>query len=54
MRLLLDIHTLIWALSETEKLPPKLPMTKITNYLPMTITIFVGVVSLWELQIKDQ
>ncbi|WP_375333814.1 type II toxin-antitoxin system VapC family toxin [Candidatus Tisiphia endosymbiont of Xenochironomus xenolabis] len=48
MRLLLDTHTLIWALSEPEKLPPKITklLTDINNI------IFASVVSLWELQIK--
>jgi PIN domain nuclease of toxin-antitoxin system len=48
VKLLLDTHTLIWALSEPEKLPPKITklLTDVNNI------IFASVVSLWELQIK--
>lgn len=48
MRLLLDTHVLLWAISEPKKLTPKIIelITDINNF------IFVSCGSLWELQIK--
>jgi PIN domain nuclease of toxin-antitoxin system len=48
MRLLLDTHTLIWALAEPEKLSPKI-IQLIEN---PNNTIFISIATLWELQIK--
>jgi PIN domain nuclease of toxin-antitoxin system len=48
MRLLLDTHTIIWAVSVPEKLSKKTRelLTDVSNI------VFVSVASLWELQIK--
>lgn len=50
MKVLLDTHIFIWWDSEPEKLPPN-----ILDLLQQTdITRYVSVVSLWEIQIKNQ
>lgn len=48
MRILLDTHTLIWALSKPEKLSSKV-VKLISN---VNNLVFVSIASLWELQIK--
>lgn len=50
MRVLLDTHIFIWWSSESERLPPNI------FYLleqPETV-IYVSLISLWEIQIKNQ
>ena len=48
MKLLLDTHVLIWALSTPERIKPKVQdlLTNVDNI------VLVSVASLWELQIK--
>lgn len=48
MRILLDTHTLIWALAQPEKLSNKI-VKIISN---VNNLVFVSTASLWELQIK--
>ena len=48
MKILLDTHVLVWALSSPEKIKPK-----VQDLLVDTDNIvFVSIASLWELQIK--
>ena len=48
MKILLDTHVLVWALSSPEKIKPK-----VQDLLVNTDNIvFVSIASLWELQIK--
>jgi len=48
MKILLDTHVLVWALSSPEKIKPKVQdlLVDIDNI------VFVSIASLWELQIK--
>ncbi|WP_341748983.1 hypothetical protein [Candidatus Tisiphia endosymbiont of Sialis lutaria] len=42
MKLLLDTHTLIWALSEPEKLPPKITklLTDVNNIIFLVLFLY--------------
>ncbi len=48
MNLLLDTHILLWALFEPEKLPKKLK----TSVLNPESTIFISIISFWEISLK--
>jgi PIN domain nuclease of toxin-antitoxin system len=50
VRLLLDTHTLMWALSESSRLSPKVREA----ILNPAATIFISVISLWEIVTKRQ
>ena len=49
MKILLDTHTLLWALFDNEKLSPVSELLENTNN-----DIFVSVASFWELEIKHK
>ncbi len=48
MKILLDTHVLVWALSSPEKIKPKVQDLLVDS----DNIVFVSIASLWELQIK--
>ena len=49
MKLLLDTHILLWAVSDPHNLTPKIQQALASE----EITVFVSMASLWELRIKE-